>query len=623
MRLSTFALSIALAVPLTLSAQSAGQQPSSAQASSQPQPAPPATLPVQQQTLVVTGTYDPMPLNEIDRALSVINVNGAPELYGSFSGLLQSDASIDLQQRGPDGVQGDLAIRGSTFEQTLVLVDGFRFDDVQSGHHDLDLPLPVLALDHVEELRGTGSTFYGSDAIGGVVNFITATPSRTELRFGSEAGNFGTNDQDAELAYSNKRFGELLALDRQFSSGFMPDRDYRILLGTSDTTVKSFLGTTNILLASGDRAFGANDFYGPYDSWERTKSWFGGITQDLGSAMQADFGFRRHTDNFILFRDDPSFYANNHETQDWQTGLRFKEQLNSTFTLFSGIEGFRDSIDSNNLGIHARNIGAVYLDLDARVLKRFSFSAGVREEAYGAWHGQASPNIAGGVWLVSGLKLRANVSSAFRLPDYTNLYYSDPTTQGNPNLKPETAWNYEGGLTWSRGRFRSDATVFYRREHNVIDYESPTLLGVYTADNVQQINFTGVELSAGTHFTPWQQQLQVSYAALRGTRADLGDLYSRYAFNYPVHHAVVDWSAVAPGKFVLRSRVGALQRYGQDAYGLWDFGLSRSFGYVIAHANLANITNTQYQEIVAPVPVAMPGRSVVAGLEFVLPKLSR
>jgi iron complex outermembrane recepter protein len=632
MRLSILAFSIALAMPFTLGAQqqpspsqslsqSSAQSPSqTASQNSQSSSPPAATVPVRQEAIVVTGTYEAMPLNEIDRAVSVIGFEGSPELYGSFSDLLQSDASMDLEQRGPGGVQGDLSIRGSTFAQTLVLVDGFRFDDVQSPHHDLDLPLPVLALDHVEELRGTGSTFYGSDAIGGVVNFITATPSRTELRVGSEAGSFGTNDQDAELAYATKRFGELIALDRQFSTGFMPDRDYRVLLGSSDTSFKSALGETRLLLLSSDRTFGADQFYGPYDSWERTKAWFGGLTQDLGSAMQADLGFRRHTDNFILFRDDPSFYANNHETQDWQAGLRRKDELKDNFTLFSGVEGFHDSIDSNSLGVHARNIGAAYVDLDTRVLHRFSFSAGLREEMYGALQTQASPTFSGGVWLKTGLKLRANVSRAFRLPDYTDLYYSDPATIGNPNLKPESAWNYEGGLTWSRGRFRSDATAFYRREHNVIDYESTTAEGPFTAANVQQLNFTGAELSAGMHLAPWQQQLQVSYTALKGTRGALGDLYSRYAFNYPVHHAVAEWYAVTPLKVVVRTRIGALQRYGQDAYGLWDFGVSRSFGYVIAHANLANITDTQYQEIAG---VPMPGRSVLAGVEFAFPKLSR
>ncbi len=578
--------------------------------------------------MVVTGTYEPLPLNEIDRAVSIIDLNGSPELYGNFSNLLQADASIDLEQRGPQGVQGDLSIRGSSFAQNLVLVNGFRVNDVQSGHHDLDLPLPMLAIDRLEVLRGAGSTYYGSDAIGGAVNFITAKPSRTELRVGSEGGNFGTNDQDAELSYAAKRFGERLALERDFSSGFVWDRDFRILSGSSDTSFKTRLGETRLLLLSSDRAFGANQFYGPFDSWERTKGWFTGVTQDLGSAMQAAFSYRRHTDNFILLRDHPSVYANQHLSEDWDAAIRRHDELHKAITLFSGLEGYHESIDSNNLGLHARNHGAAYLDLDARALHRFSLSAGLREELYGSLRAVASPTVSGGVWLGSGFKLRASASRAFHLPDYTELYYSQPGLFGNPNLLPETAWNYEGGLTWSRGRFRSDATAFHRREHNVIDYicaaaaetECGTGANPWLAENVQQLNFTGVELSQQIRLAPWQQQLQASYTWLRGTRASLGGLFSLYAFNYPVHHVVADWYAVAPLHVTVHTRVGALDRYNQDPYGLWEFGVSRSFGYVIAHMNLANITDMQYQDITG---VIMPGRSVVAGLEFVFPKISR
>ena len=124
------------------------------------------------ETVVVTGTFEPLPVESIDRAVSVIDTREVPLLYNHWVDYLQLDPSVDLQQRAPDGVQADLTIRGSTFGQTLVLLDGLRMNDAQSGHHNMDLPVPANAIERIEILRGAGSTLYGSDAMAGSINVI-------------------------------------------------------------------------------------------------------------------------------------------------------------------------------------------------------------------------------------------------------------------------------------------------------------------------------------------------------------------------------------------------------------------------------------------------------------------
>src|SRR6266404_8035417 len=128
------------------------------------------------QTLVVTGTFVPIPLSETNRAVSTFDTKEQPLLYNSFVDYLALDPSIDLEQRGPDGVQVDLSIRGATFEQSLVLLNGLRINDAQTGHHDMDIPVPLEAISRIEVLHGAGSTLYGVDALGGAVNFITTRP---------------------------------------------------------------------------------------------------------------------------------------------------------------------------------------------------------------------------------------------------------------------------------------------------------------------------------------------------------------------------------------------------------------------------------------------------------------
>jgi len=414
-------------------------------------------IPARKETVAVTGTFIPAPVQNIDRSITVIDTREQPLLYTHWVDYLQLDPSIDLQERAADGVQADLTIRGSTFEQTLVLLNGLRMDDVQTSHHDLDLPLPTGAIARIEVLPGAGSMLYGSDAMAGTVNFITGPPQYSQAQAGAAIGN-----------------------------------------------------------------------------------------------------------------------------------------------------------------------SAGYIDYDVRALRRFSFSVGAREEVFDTNGSKFSPYLTGGVWLKPGWKLKASASRAFRLPSYTDLYYSDPVNQSNPNLLPETSWGYEGGLLWDQGgRYKAEVTVFERRDKNDIDWvafsSSPvSASNPYQAENIARLNFTGVEASFGVSFgvssgaRGQRQQINVAYTGVYSAQGPLPGRISEYAFNYPSNDAVVSWQGTLPGKVVARSRIGVVKRYGSDPYALWDASVGREFKMMDAHLAFSNLTNTGYQEIPG---VAMPGRSIVFGMD--------
>jgi iron complex outermembrane recepter protein len=565
------------------------------------------------ESIVVTGTFTPVPAQDIDRSITVADTRDQPTLYTHWVNYLQLVPSVDLQQRAPDGVQADLSIRGSTFEQTLVLLNGLRMNDVQTSHHDLDLPLPTSSLQRIEILPGAGSTFYGSDAVGGTINFITGPPQYSEVRVGAAVGNFGVNQEIMSAGFVSSRLDEQLSVARDFSSGFMQDRDYRSLTIFSDSGAQTVLGHTLIMLGYGDKPFGANQFYGDFNSWERTKSWFAGLKQDLGSKTEFDLGYRRHTDEFVLLRDDPSFYENNHIDESWQVALRRTQTLGQNSTLFYGGEGFYESIQSNNLGDHARSRGAVYADYDVRALGRFSFSLGAREEVFDTGRPELSPTLAVGLWLKGGWKVKGSASRAFRLPTYTDLYYHDPATLGNSNLLPETAWSYEGGLLWDhKDRYKAAITVFERRVENDIDYVRASSADLWHAENLGRVDFAGVEMSFELRL-PHRQRLTVSYTGLYGAQSALNGLESEYVFNYPVNDAVIGWQGSLPGNLVARSRIGVTERYARDPYTLWDASIGREFHHADVHLAFSNLTNSQYQEVEG---VAMPGRSVVFGMDL-------
>src|SRR6266853_2596751 len=162
---------------------------------------PPAQTPAQRDTVIVTGTFEPIPLEEADRAVSAIKLGPDQKaLACTVFDYLRLDPSIDVRGRAPNGIQTDVSIRGGNFGQTLVLLNGFRLNDAQSAHHNLDIPVTLESLGRMEILKGTGSSFYGSDAVGGVVNLLTQTPEANELTLRTAIGNFGVNQESASLA---------------------------------------------------------------------------------------------------------------------------------------------------------------------------------------------------------------------------------------------------------------------------------------------------------------------------------------------------------------------------------------------------------------------------------------
>lgn len=566
-------------------------------------------------SVVVTGTLDPVELQEMDRAVRQFPVREWSLIANTPIDFLKLDPSIDLRQRSPNGLQADVSIRGGTFGQTLVLIDGQRVNDAQSGHHHLNVPLPLESIERIEVLKGSGSTLYGADAVGGAINFITRRSERTEVKSRVSAGNFGVNQQRLTMDYLRGRFSQSLTADRDFSSGFRQNRDYRNLSLLSRTNLTSRLGPSDITLAYTDRPFGADQFYGNFNSWERTRAQLVSARQSLGTRTQTGFTWRRHTDLFVLYRDRPQVFTNRHASESYVASVRRTETLGVNAKLFYGAEGIRESIVSNNLGAHSRARGAVYGSFDVRALRRFSFSVGAREESYGAGKRQFNPSASAGAWLGPSLKVRGGVSRAFRVPTYTDLYYHDPANRGSPDLRPETAWSYEGGADWNAGgRWRATATVFHRREQDGIDYVRARPADLWRATNIQSLRFTGLETGV-TVRARRAHQIDLHYTALSGAQTALGGLQSKYIFNYPVHTGIASWTAALPGQFSFRTRIGAMERLARTPYAVWDVYAARGGKRLRPFLQFSNLNDARYQEIPG---VAMPGRSVVGGVEWVL-----
>jgi iron complex outermembrane receptor protein len=616
--------------PSGTAAQTASPPPSSP---AQPPSATPKT--VVTDSIQVTTTVEPLPLAESDRSVEMLLPRDAPIATDSVVDLLRTDPSLNLQARAGEGVQADLSIRGTTFEQSLILVNGLRVDDPETGHLNLDMPVPLDAITRVDILHGSGSTFYGSDSIGGAVNFLTGAPAPgLSIVARSGAGNYGSLENHLRASYSAGPFATQLTGSRDTSDGFIADRNYSSNALASETWLKSAPGTTDILLAASDRPYGANQFYGAYDSWERTKAWLGSIQQQLGSHTAASFSYLKHTDLFVLFADQPTVYENNHTTTSYEAALRRADELGRNTTLAYGLEEAGDSIRSFNiyegassyaLGIHARNQGAGYANLSLRSLKRFSLSIGAREEVLSSQGSVFSPSAAAAFTLTKTIRLRGSAGHGFRQPTYVDLYYSDPATIGNASLKPESSWSYEGGADWTpaKGRLTLTAVGFRLNQTNAIDYSkqvlaTPALTAAekWQAVNVPTLDISGAETSLRFRLTS-TQQLQLSYTAAHSRNLPPNYL-SEYAFNYAAQNAIFAWTAAQlPGawgkQITVHTQVNVVQKTTQTAYPLWDIDVARSTGRIRPYLRLLNLSNTSYQEIVN---VPMQGRTIMGGMQL-------
>lgn len=580
------------------------------------------TVPARTETMVVLGSAAPVPLAESPRSVVVLPLKDKKLAAETPLDFLRQDSSVFIEQRGGGGAQSDIVLRGGSFEQTLVLLNGFRINDSQTAHHTLDLPMPLEAMESIQVLQGAGSTLHGVDALTGVVDFLTAAPEHASAMLRTGGGSFGLNEE-ALLAGATRGWWSGRATgSRNFSTGFMTDRDYRNEDASAENWLGSKFGITDVLLAGSDRAFGANQFYGPFNSWERTKGWFASIRQELGSHTVAAFGYRRHTDDFVLLRTNPSVYENRHLDGSWQASLRRTVSLVAPSLLLFGLEADGDRIDSRNfagsavknaLGVHARNRGAGYADLDWRPSnKRWNISAGAREEIFsGGTRIAFAPQLSGSLRITDQIRLRASGGYGFRIPTYTDLYYSDPTTIGNPNLKPESAWTGDGGLDWApSAKVMLTITGFYSRQHDAIDYVRPDPTQKWHAVNLSGLRFAGVE-SSFTWVPTHAQSVRIAWTALHGAQAALNGLQSEYVFNYPVENIHADWSFVVRHWFAVTNAIQLAQRYKQTVYPVWNASITRDMGRMRPYMRLSNLSNTGYQEITG---VQMPSRTIVGGV---------
>jgi vitamin B12 transporter len=419
----------------------------------------------------------------------------------NLADVLSWATGVELATRSP--AQSDLSIRGAGFEQVLVLVDGVRMSDPQTGHFDLDLAVPLDRVERIEILRGAASAMYGSDAVGGVVNVVTRRDTGWSGRI--EGGSFGTRSgsvhggvlitPDIALEIS----GELGRSD-----GHRDETDWNQRLGT--VTLRTPLAGGRLVMEGGRarRAFGAGDFYAPFPSFETTHTstarlaWRG--VSDGGFRIEPGISWRSHDDDFILIREDPGVYRNEHTSAQLAGEVVVRSPVWSGFSGATGVEAARHTLESNALGDRGENRAAFFGELAGTVAPGVELTTGIRHDRHEQWGGFTSPSLAVSAVLPGSLRVRGSAARSFRGPTFTERHYEDPAHQASPELAPERSTSHEVGVDLTpAGSWHFSVTGFRRSSRNLIDW-ARTPGGesdLWETRNVNRARFRGLELEAG------------------------------------------------------------------------------------------------------------------------------
>ena len=509
-----------------------------------------ASLHAQQQPrpldTIRVAARSPEPALALTRSTEVIDRAALAKRAGhDLSDILAASLGLDVFRRSP--AQADLSIRGSSFNQIVILVDGVRVSDVQSGHYNLDLAVPMESIERIEILRGGGSTQYGADAIGGVVNIVTRRPGTSAVS--AHGGSFGTAGADLGMAARAGASSLFLSADARRSDGHRDGTDYRAVQARVSGETPLAGGTLAIDGGVGVRDFGAADFYGAFPSYEDTRtattmlSYERAITHGWRANVSADA--RRHYDLYTLVRTNPATYQNRHVS--WQDGGRAVASGRiDRVGVAAGVEGLHASLESARLGDRNEDRAAGFTELSLGSARKTIGMLGTRLDWSSRTATFFSPGISVATAISPTVRLRGSASRGFRAPTWTEAYYTDPANVANPDLRSETFDMGELGGRATRSWGWLDLGLFARRGKDLIDWTKPASspTSPWRSTNLESATFHGAESELGiTRLANIEWRVRATGLRFRSTDSDT--LIGKYALS-PITESVSLQMSPAP-----------------------------------------------------------------------------
>lgn len=579
------------------------------------------TTVVELQNLTIQENRLQTPFSESARSIYVVTREQLQQMpVQSLNEALSYVPGVDIRQRGPAGVQADVSIRGGTFEQTLVLINGIKMSDPQTGHHLMNLPLDIDNVERIEVLKGPGARIYGQNAFSGAINIITKVPAEPVAVFSGYAGDFETFGGSISAALPGETYGQYLAISRDQSGGYRTNSDYEITNAFYQSYLKLGKGKLNLLGGLTKRAFGAGGFYVPEsEEYEEINTSFVALDYEVVEgnwSLQPRLYWRRNHDDYVFLRSDPSFFNNLHTTHVGGAELHTTNRNKLGMTGI-GLEYRYEDINSNNLGDRNRSLAGIFAEHRFTLWNRLDVTPGLYLNWYSDYGWNIFPGIDASYEINDNWRAFANVGRSFRIPTYTDLYYDGPRNIGNENLNPEDAITYEGGFKYFRGNFWGQLSYFYRDAANLIDWVREDVEAEWRPLNFYDVDIQGIEAGINYNFSveesAWIRKAGINYTYLDAELQETEGVESRYALDNLNHQLIADVTHKIAGKVYHSLRFRYLDRATLKDYALLDSRIFFQNDGFNVFAEATNITNTEYREAGY---VTMPGRWLRAGINF-------
>ena len=584
----------------------------------------------------------------------------------SVDDLLRYVPGLEVQARGPYGSQSDFVIRGGTFQQVLVILDGNRINDPNTGHFSSYIPIASAEIDRIEIVKGGSSAVYGSDAVGGVIHIITKSfasknkPVAKEFNSQVIVGEYDLTNINVGGYYNNGKTaigGGILSLNtsgqqQRGTKGF-------VHTNTASLSINQQLNANwqvGFRTAYDKRDFSAQNFYTSLKmdtASEKVETFWNAlkVAYTKGkSSLSFDAAYRGTEDEFLFF---PHSIANHNKSKLLQGLGVFEHRFSKKTIVTTGAQYQFKNIVSNDRGNHDLNQGAAFVTVNQQVTNAFQINPALRLDWNELGGTELIPQLSLS-YRLNSVQLRANGGKTIRYADFTEQYnnYNKPpfvgsgNSIGNPDLEAETSFSYEAGADWfATEGIKVSATYFSRDYDKLIDYVVTPYSQMPRKDNllpggtfllpknIAQVTTQGVETDL-----LYQKQFSNKHSLLTNlgmvwldSKSDSStpSLYvsshARFLANYTVRYATPRFAISTTGIYKTRS-----SKEQAESSALIKADLSPSYfvmnlrgevllmqGAVSLFGQVDNMFDDQYSDrLGAP----MPGRWLMGGIRISLTK---
>lgn len=593
----------------------------------------------------------------------------------SIAELLEYAVNIDVRQRGQFGVQSDVSIRGGSFDQTLILLNGVKMTDPQTGHHNMNLPVDLDQIERIEILQGGGSRVFGPNAFAGAINIITKKKGENQIGVGLTGGEYGLFEGRVHVTANTGKWNHMIAYTKRESDGYTANTDFEWQNLFFQTATKRKHHNFMLNLGWNQKAFGASTFYSSSypNQFEETQTQFASVVDEITLTPRLKITprvyFRRHYDRFELYREggdyyqrigDSLFVMGTDTAGSWYTGHNYHKtdafgaELNATYSSKLGKTSigadFRNvQIWSNVLGeplsdpIHVdgehstayytrsadRQNVSIYAE-HSFTYKKFAVSAGAMYNINSDFDNEIFPGVDVAYQLTRNFRPYASYNRSVRFPTYTDLYYNRGGAVGSIDLKPEESDNYEVGMKLFSKYVNGNIALFRREGKNLIDWIRYNGSTTTQASNITSVNINGVEADATFNLKNWlgeesifeMMRLSYTYMDADTTSRDFESNYVldflQHKFSASLQHRVsekisLSWNATYQERLGGYYSVDEGQEVEFEPVFLLDARVTHRSKYFDLFFEVANMFDRTYVDL-GNIP--QPGRWMRAGISF-------